>query len=103
MSREPDAPTLVERALIAGAAGAGIALSIERVTGTRWASVTFAGMRHRLEVSGNGAGAAAWLAALPEAEFDLRGHLVADAVVVRSASAGGSFEATLELLTVEAC
>lgn len=103
MSRGPDAATLIERALIASAAAAGITLTIENVKSTRWASVTFAGMRHNLEVSGRGAAAAIWLAGLPEAEFALRGHLVADAVVVRSANADGAFDATLELLTVEEC
>jgi hypothetical protein len=101
MRRGPDAATLVERALVANAAVAGVMLAVLSVKSVRWESATFAGMRHRLDVSGDGVEPAAWLAALPEAEFELRGHLVADAVVVRSARLGGSFEATLELLTVE--
>ena len=53
---------------------------------TAWASITFAGARHRLEVLFEGAqGVAAgeeFIAALPEHEFDIRGQLVADAAVM---------------------
>jgi hypothetical protein len=50
-----------------------------------WASVTFAGARHRLELLFDGAAAVAagelFIAFLPEHEFGLPGHLVADAAV----------------------
>jgi hypothetical protein len=50
-----------------------------------WASVTFAGARHRLELLFDGAGAVEagelFIALLPEHEFDILGQLVADAAV----------------------
>lgn len=50
-----------------------------------WASVTFAGTRHRLVLEFEGAEAVAagelFIALLSEHEFDLPGHLVADAAV----------------------
>ena len=50
-----------------------------------WASVTFAGARHRVELAFEGAEAVAagelFIAFLPEHEFALPGQLVADAAV----------------------
>ena len=50
-----------------------------------WASVTFAGARHRLELLFDGAAAVEagelFIALLPEHEFDILGQLVADAAV----------------------
>ncbi len=50
-----------------------------------WASVTFAGARHRIELLFEGAEAIdageLFIALLPEHEFDLPGQLVADAAV----------------------
>jgi len=50
-----------------------------------WASVTFAGARHRVELLFDGAEAVAagelFIAFLPEHEFDILGQLVADAAV----------------------
>jgi hypothetical protein len=54
-------------------------------TETRWASVTFAGARHRVDVLFDGAQAVEagelFVAVLPEHEFDILGQLVADATV----------------------
>jgi hypothetical protein len=53
---------------------------------TAWASITFAGARHRLELlfEGDDAVAAgeAFIEALPEHEFAIPGQLVADAAVM---------------------
>jgi hypothetical protein len=53
---------------------------------TAWASVTFAGTRHRIELAFEGAEAVAagesFIALLPEHEFALPGQLVADAAVL---------------------
>jgi hypothetical protein len=50
-----------------------------------WASVTFAGARHRVELLFDGAEAVEagelFIALLPEHEFDILGQLVADAAV----------------------
>ena len=52
---------------------------------TRWASITFTGARHRLELLFDGAEAVEagelFIALLPEHEFDILGQLVADAAV----------------------
>ena len=52
---------------------------------TRWASVTFTGARHRLELLFDGAeaieAAERFIVFLPEHEFDILGQLVADATV----------------------
>ena len=52
---------------------------------TRWASVTFTGARHRLELRFEGAeaieAAERFVAFLPEHEFAILGQLVADATV----------------------
>lgn len=51
-----------------------------------WASITFAGSRHRVELEFEGGEAVeageCFIAFLPEHEFTIRGQLVADAVVV---------------------
>lgn len=53
---------------------------------TNWASITFAGARHRLELAFEGADAVEagelFIAALPEHEFAIPGQLVAEATVV---------------------
>lgn len=102
MSRGPDAATLVERALVAGAEAAGCAVTIPRSDVERWASATFVGARHALTLTGTHSVAlGAWLAALPEAEFSLRGHLVADLQVTKVSRDGDTVAALLEVLTVE--
>lgn len=102
MSRGPDAATLLDRALRADAARAGLALDIAEAVATRWASATFTGVRHALTLTIDTADAAdAWLAALPDADLPLRGHLVADAAVMRSERSGRQIRAAIEVLTVE--
>jgi len=53
---------------------------------TAWASVTFAGTRHRVELAFEGAEAIeageCFIALLPDHEFAIPGQLVADATVV---------------------
>ncbi|MCW4463183.1 hypothetical protein OK349_15835 [Sphingomonas sp. BT-65] len=99
-----DAGTQLERALARSAEAEGIALTILVADWTSWASATFTGARHRMTIT-----AAAsplldrWLAALPEAEFRLRGHLVADLAVAGEQRIGTQAEVELEALTVEDC
>lgn len=104
MSRWPDAGTQLERALVRSAADAGIVLVVISADWTRWASVTFTGARHRFMVAAQPSAALdAWLASLPEAEFRLRGHLVADVAMASDIRASEQAEVTLEALTVEDC
>jgi len=91
-----DAGTLLARALVADAARRGLAVTVRDWRSHPWASATFVGSRHVaiLVVEGD---AAAWLAALPEAEFGLRGHIVADLVVARA----GDGQIDLQALTLD--
>ncbi|SOB86531.1 hypothetical protein SAMN06297144_1637 [Sphingomonas guangdongensis] len=102
MSRGPDATTLLERALLASAVAHGLTPVIGEVATTRWASATFTGMRHEIALTLRADPAAeAWLAALPESEFRLRGHLLADLIVVAHERVAGIASVRLEALTVE--
>ncbi|RYD90820.1 MAG: hypothetical protein EOP61_28755 [Sphingomonadales bacterium] len=103
MSRGPDAATLIERALVAHGEAAGCAVAIVQADMVRWASATFVGARHLVTLSARASPLLdKWLAGLPKAEFGLRGHLVADLVVVRTARDGDAVTLSLEILTVEA-
>jgi hypothetical protein len=102
MSRGPDAATLLERALLAGAQAAGCPVTLHASDWTRWASATFAGARHLITLGGAASPTLdRWVADLPEAEFALRGHLVADLVVAGMHRRGGAVTIALEALTVE--
>ncbi|RYY29006.1 MAG: hypothetical protein EOP62_01445 [Sphingomonadales bacterium] len=102
MSRGPDAATLLERALLAGADAAGCAVTLPKWEVQRWASATFVGAQHALTLVGTRSPQLdAWLAALPEAEFALRGHLVADLKVMHVSRDGDTVSASIEILTVE--
>lgn len=80
---------------------------IEEICSRSWASATFAGARHEItfRIEGDGAGAAAdaFLANLSAAEFSLRGHIMADIVLVavERRAAGDAATICLEALTVE--
>jgi hypothetical protein len=68
---------------------------------TAWASATFAGARHELDfVAERSAALDTWLSALPEAEFALRGHLVAD-INVDERIDSDAVTLRIEALTVE--
>ena len=102
MSRGPDVATLLERALLESARTADCPLALRVSAMTRWASVTFTGAKHLLTLTGEASSELdAWLAALPEAEFALRDHLVADMVVLSVRREEGSAAVVLEVLTVE--
>ena len=81
------------RALAAGAAGC---FRIAEARSTPWASATFEGARHAVTLELAGADASERAArlrdALPEMEFALPAHLVADIVVKASEGATLSFE-----------
>lgn len=103
MSRGPDAATLLERALLASAQAAGCPVALVSADWTRWASATFVGARHRIALRASPSPLLdAWLAGLGEAEFALRGHIVADLVVASVAREGAWVEVMLEALSVEA-
>lgn len=99
-----DADALLRRALEQSADAAGMVLTIVRSASTRWASATFVGARHELAADlSPAADAEAWLAALPELDLPLRGHLLADLKVARISRAERGTAIVLEALTVEEC
>lgn len=103
MSRGPDAATRLERALLSAARDAGVCAEIAAADWQRWASVTFTGARHQLTLTAIACPAAhGWLAALPEHEFELGAHLVADLAVAAVRDDGEKLEIEIEALTVEA-
>lgn len=91
-------------AIMAGEGG-----EVIRSSSTAWASATFSGARHEAELGLTGAGAHARAQALadrlPEAEFALAGHIVADLVIEELVLERGGGEETALLriaaLTVE--
>jgi hypothetical protein len=99
-----DATTALLRA-IRGAFASFAGFSLEEVRSRSWASVTFSGARHelafRLDGEGAEAAAAAFLAGLTVAEFDLRGHVLADIALVSDERSPGCARIRLEALTVE--
>ena len=100
--RGPDAGTLMLRALRTHALAAGVVVAVLRIDSRPWASATFAGMRHDVTVeAGVGDALAAWLAALPDADWALRGHLVADVVVERTTTQSDGNVVSIGVLTIE--
>ena len=99
-----DATSALLRALRVALVGANIG-TIERVDSREWASITFSGARHEitLRLGGEGAEAAAdaFAAGLDAAEFRLRGHILADIVLVGREAVDGGVRLSLEALTVE--
>lgn len=92
----------LRRALTASATVAGTRIEIARSEATRWASATFTGARHELELRMIATDAAErWLADLPDAELTVAGHLVADLKIVAMTQAGVDLSVTLEVLTLE--
>ena len=76
---------------------------------TSWASITFAGARHRVELAFDGAQAVEsgelFVAALPDHEFAIPGQLVAEATIVEACHRldPPSLRVTCELLLLEDC
>ncbi len=101
-----DPATALIRAVLTLARGAA---ELEEHRGTAWASATFTGMRHAMRVSllgEDGVRTGEWLASvLPEHEFRIAGHLVADIIVSeihRREEGMPAMTLTIEALTVEA-
>ena len=67
-----------------------------------WASATFVGERHMFAVTLPHTAADALVRALPDHDFAIPGHLVADIVVAGRQQAGGDARLRIEALTIEA-
>ncbi|GHH20131.1 hypothetical protein GCM10008023_27700 [Sphingomonas glacialis] len=102
MSRGPDAATLLRRALERHADAAGCDVSVCVRDSTRWASATFAGARHTVALTlPDDPTGGLWLKALAEADLPIRGHLVADIVILSATRHDEELVVALEALTVE--
>jgi hypothetical protein len=99
--RARDVGAQLAATLVQQAASAGCAVRVENQRQTAWASATFTGARHDIALVAERNGSLdAWLAALPEAEFALRGHLVADVAMVERIDRAGT-AIRIKALTVE--
>lgn len=107
MARKDIAARLVRTVL----AGLGADATLLRADEREWASATFSGARHGIDLSIRlacaDASPPAFLAQLPEWEFDLPGEIVADCMVAlgqRERGAGGGWQmpCRIELLTIAA-
>jgi hypothetical protein len=75
------------RALIAMARASGCAVRTGATSERPWASATFTGACHAIAIEAQPSPALdAWLDSLPEAEFAVPGHVVADVAVSRGAA-----------------
>jgi hypothetical protein len=108
MNMQPrDATTALLRAI--GVTFVTFGFTVEEISSRSWASATFTGARHELtfRIEGDGAKAAAdaFLAGLSAAEFQLRGHIMADIALLWEERVDGedSVRVSLEALTVEDC
>ncbi len=73
---------------------------VESLSCRDWASATFSGTRHQLTLLIGAADSAAFLDGIEEAEFALRGHILADIAVAACEREGDSMRVALEALTV---
>jgi hypothetical protein len=102
MSRGPDAGTLLERAIVAHGARAGVAVAVVEAGWEGWASATFTGARHALTLEASpGDALDTWLGALPDGDLSSRRMLVAD-LTVTAVRYGDPVRISVEALTVEA-
>ncbi len=99
-ARGPDSGTMLVRAL--RTMGAAFRVRVDSIAGRPWASATFIGTRHVVRLAAPSVpGVRSWLAALPEAPFALRGHIVADLSVDAVDPIADELHATLTILTLE--
>ncbi|PZU10922.1 MAG: hypothetical protein DI605_04710 [Sphingomonas sp.] len=98
----PRRPAAREMLIAALAARAGPAAQVRALPSQSWASATFAGERHRLEIGLPDAGAAdVFQAGLADAEFSLRGHLLADIAIAGRRAVPAGLLIEVEALTIE--
>jgi hypothetical protein len=75
--------------------------AVRHASCTPWASVTFAGVRHRIDLT-MPAGAAKWLTErIAGIEFAIPGHVVADIAVEAARAANDLIELDISALTIE--
>ncbi len=99
--RGPDSGTLLIRALRSHASAAGVTLYVDSIVCTPWASATFTGTQHRLTIAADPVpGLRDWIDGLPETEFAIRGHIVADLAIDAIETIGERAHVTVAVLTL---
>ena len=99
--RGPDAGTLLIRGLRGHAGAAGVTMNVATIACTPWASATFVGTQHQLTILADPVpGLRDWIDGLPEAEFAMRGHIVADLTVDRVETIGDREHVMIAVLTL---
>lgn len=96
------AEAALRRALGAMFAEAAVTANIGNIRSRAWASATFAGTRHELELGLSGAGAEALIAGIGERELELPGHILIDIAATEVGRNGEERLFELEALTVAA-
>ncbi|WP_174285448.1 hypothetical protein [Sphingomonas bacterium] len=100
--RGADAGTLLVRALRAQAMAAGVVIAVRSIATRPWASATFVGTCHRIAIEAEpGDTFDRWIATMPESEWIVRGHLVADLIVDRIIRDAGIASVSISILTIE--
>ncbi len=103
MSTHPDPHAALSAALLQLASP--VQAAITESASEPWASITFAGARHRFTLSLYGDGALAKATVISRSlhcdEFDIRGHLVADILTAPPRVEGEATILAVEALTVE--
>ncbi len=99
-----DATTALLRALRSSLHVANF-LTFEQIRSREWASITFTGARHEIAIRLGGPDAEAvadgFVAGLDATEFRLRGHILADIVLVERERTEDGVRLRIEALTVE--
>lgn len=102
MSKPKPIEQQIEAALVASADGHRCPVWISASEMVTWASASFNGARHKLTVMGEpSANLDAWIAMLPDAEWALADHLVAELTVEMVTRNAGAVSIELEILTVQ--
>lgn len=101
MKKNPAAEIQLEVALKSTAEVRGASISVSDSDSTKWASVSFTGARHRITVRAmTSSGLDDWLNELPDIEFSLRGHILADLAVESVRRENEAVTVVIEALTV---
>ena len=102
MRVRPARPSAREALIAAMAARGGRNCDVRALPSRSWASATFAGAKHRLEIRlPDMAAVTAFEDGLTEAQFSLHGHLLADIAVADRRAVGNGAVLEVEALTIE--
>lgn len=100
--RGTDAGMSLVRSLRLQADDSAVAIVVRSIASRPWASATFSGTQHQVAIEvPPGVSSDRWIAGLPDAEWAVRGHLVADVVIDRVAISAHDRAVSISILTIE--